>query len=398
VSVRSWDGDASYLNVPVTAALDMTADMTIAALIYPRSTSSQGIILSGTDSGGTGRWEFGIRTSGLPYFFIRRGDGSTVLIQSAGSAVTLNQWQIVGWTGFGTRHFHLSQLGSGTWEHPDGDVAGGISPMVPISGGYMSIGYNVNGLMAILGIWSPLGLTDGQVEQLDDTSASIDWTTATPPPHGAWNFDQAAALEDVPELLGEFETITGALSGPSDSNGIQGTTIDTTHDPAWDFAVPPPPLPFEVRFSGGAANDDPDLSLGGVESSEPALALMPNFARIDAVPGTTHHACGYVHNGDPGGAATVTAYFSARDLSPGVTMAIGLEPGDPGDVAQTIPDAQTPPDLVVFSTPASADAALSLGDIGPGEGKAIWLRAVIAPNSPGAIHNSYTLTFSVTPI
>ena len=93
----------------------------------------------------------------------------------------------------------------------------------------------------------------------------------------------------------------------------------------------------------------------------------------------------------------VTLYLSAV-VAGGADDAIGLDPA--GVVAQSLGSAQaaiiasdtTAPAGVSFSAPTVIGSALSIGDIGPGQCQAIWLRRT-GTNSPALANDGVTLRF-----
>lgn len=96
------------------------------------------------------------------------------------------------------------------------------------------------------------------------------------------------------------------------------------------------------------------------------------------------YACIFVLNNH----ATLTlvgakVYISAQ-VAGGATCAIGVDPtaasakGAASAQAVQIADDTTAPAGVVFSSPADAASALALGDIGPGQVRAVWVRRTAA--------------------
>jgi hypothetical protein len=92
------------------------------------------------------------------------------------------------------------------------------------------------------------------------------------------------------------------------------------------------------------------------------------------------------------------------EVAGGADVAIGIDPtaaspvGQAGDQALTIPNETTAPAGVAFSSPGTKAGGLSLGDIGPGQCRAIWFRRT-ATNS-GAMNDdgvSFTVEGDTTP-
>lgn len=135
-------------------------------------------------------------------------------------------------------------------------------------------------------------------------------------------------------------------------------------------------------LSGGAANADPNASLGGAISSTEIVddSLNNLFALApasEAEAGSTKYRAFFVKNTH----ATLTLksaviYISSNTPSGDTQVQIGLalEDGSPID---TIANENTAPDPAVsFSTADGIGNALSIGDLAPGASKGIWVKWV----------------------
>jgi hypothetical protein len=154
---------------------------------------------------------------------------------------------------------------------------------------------------------------------------------------------------------------------------------------------------ISTYLSGGAANADPDASLGGAKSSvEWAGGVLHDL--FDIVSGAENAASDdeyraiYVQNDH----ATLTAlgmkvYVSAETAG-GAALAIAIADEAVDVTIETIADEDTAPSGPTFSTPTTEGAALSIGDLAPGESRGLWLRRTAA--NTGAVSNDgATLTF-----
>lgn len=149
---------------------------------------------------------------------------------------------------------------------------------------------------------------------------------------------------------------------------------------------------IEFRLSGGAANADPLLSLGGAKSS---VSVTPS-ALFDAVSGAesdggdTEYRCIYVHNADP----SLTMYGAKVwiESESHAYHAIALGGEGLNGTAETVGTEGTAPSGEAFSSPASEGAGLSLGDIPTGQHYPLWIRRTIAASTPAA---SVTFTLRV---
>lgn len=136
---------------------------------------------------------------------------------------------------------------------------------------------------------------------------------------------------------------------------------------------------IDYRLSGGVANADPNASLGGAKSSnEVGANLFDTVGSAEAAAGDVEYRCMYVHNAH----ATLTmlntvVWIQANTPSVDSNLEIGLGTSAINGTEQTVADESTAPAGVSFSAPANEGEALAVGDIPPGQHKAIWLRRTI---------------------
>lgn len=153
---------------------------------------------------------------------------------------------------------------------------------------------------------------------------------------------------------------------------------------------------IDFRLSGGASNTDPDASLGGVKSSQEVSTAVDQLfdaaSAADAQAGDVEYRCVYVHNSS--GADTMinaTVHLSGNTPLPTTTIDIGVGTAAVNANEQTIADEDTAPTGVTFSAPSSQGAALALGNIAPGEHKAVWLRRTIAAGAGSSANDTFSL-------
>lgn len=149
-------------------------------------------------------------------------------------------------------------------------------------------------------------------------------------------------------------------------------------------------------MSGGAANSDGNASIGGVKSSNEAPTNLNGFWDLvdssEASLGDVEYRCLYVHNSH----GTITAqnvdvYISSNTPSGDTVIAVGLGTSAVSGTEQTIADEDTDPAGVSFSAPSTRGTGLSIGDLAPGESKAVWLRRTITSNASAYNNDQYTL-------
>lgn len=149
---------------------------------------------------------------------------------------------------------------------------------------------------------------------------------------------------------------------------------------------------IHLRLSGGAANGDPLLSLGGAKSSVEATAgtLFDTVTAAEASAGDIEYRCVYVHNADP--LLTLTAsrvWIHVQAVQP-AGIAIALAGEGLNGAAETVANENTPPVGEVFSSPTTEGTALVMGDIPPGQHFGVWIRRTINAGTPAA-NDGFTL-------
>lgn len=155
---------------------------------------------------------------------------------------------------------------------------------------------------------------------------------------------------------------------------------------------------FVSRLSGGAANAVGNASLGGAKSNtlKPTTTdgLFDPVTAAQAAAGLVEYRCIYLHN-----ASATDTMFAARvwiganTPLPGTTLAIGVGTSAVNGTEQTIANEATAPAGVTFSEPANAAAGLALGDIPPGQHRAIWMRRTVTAGSGNLASDTYSLAY-----
>lgn len=155
---------------------------------------------------------------------------------------------------------------------------------------------------------------------------------------------------------------------------------------------------LDFYLSGGASNTSGDASLGGaISSTAPSTHVNELFDYVSAVEaegGDTEYRCIYVKNGN----ATFTLFNSVLWIStntPSVytDVQIGLGTSAVSGEEQTIANENTAPVGVTFSAAATEATALSIGDLEPGEHKAIWIKRTVTETTTGVSADYVILRF-----
>lgn len=133
------------------------------------------------------------------------------------------------------------------------------------------------------------------------------------------------------------------------------------------------------RMSGGAANATPLLSIGGAKSANAMPAgILDDVSGAESSLGDINYRCIYVHNAH----ATLTLqaariWIQANTPSADTTIDIGLGAAAVNATEGAVANEAAAPAGVAFSAPANFAAGLVIGDIPPGQHKAVWLRRTV---------------------
>lgn len=159
---------------------------------------------------------------------------------------------------------------------------------------------------------------------------------------------------------------------------------------------------IKLFLSGGAANADPNASLGGaISSTEMPSGLHNLFDKVsgsEAQDGDAEYRCVYVKNTH--GTLTLqgsVVWISSETPSSKTKIDIALDGAGVGDgsstgVAETVGDEQTAPTGETFSHPITEGGGIVIGDLAPGEAQAIWVRRTIDPGAAAVSGDSGSLS------
>lgn len=157
------------------------------------------------------------------------------------------------------------------------------------------------------------------------------------------------------------------------------------------------------RLSGGAANTDPDASIGGAMStvaggvitSAQMNNLWDDVSGDEGAAGDVEYRCIYLHNTDATRTwLNVKLWISATSSSPDTAFAIALGGEGVGGTAESPGDEDTPPSGEAFSSPTTKAAGLDVGDLAAGESYPIWIRRTVTAGADAFDNDSYSLSAS----
>lgn len=156
------------------------------------------------------------------------------------------------------------------------------------------------------------------------------------------------------------------------------------------------------RLSGGAANVDPNASLGGARSTagggvittDTLNNVWDNVSGAEGAAGDIEYRCIYVLNTHA--TLTYTApkiWISADTTSTDDEVDIGLGSSAVNGTEQTVANESTAPTGgVTFTHPTTFAGGIALSDLPPTQHRAIWLRRTVNTNAAAANANPYTLS------
>lgn len=149
---------------------------------------------------------------------------------------------------------------------------------------------------------------------------------------------------------------------------------------------------IKYRLSGGAANTDANASLGGAKSTTDVPAgYFDNVSSAEASAGDVEYRSIYVHNNH--GSLTMLGakiWIESNTPSAETNADIGLGTSAINGTEQTVANESTAPSGVSFSAPTNLAGGLALGDIPPGQHKAVWVRRTVTAGAAAA-NDGFTL-------
>lgn len=134
----------------------------------------------------------------------------------------------------------------------------------------------------------------------------------------------------------------------------------------------------EYRLSGGAANADPNASLGGVMSANAVDSnanpnLFANIGTAEAASGSDKYRCIYI-TPPVKNYTGVSIWIDTQTLSDDTKLHLAVAPEGKNADAEVIADEDTAPANVIFTRPTQDYAALALPDLNVGDRIAVWIK------------------------
>lgn len=143
---------------------------------------------------------------------------------------------------------------------------------------------------------------------------------------------------------------------------------------------------LELRLTGGAANTDPELSLGGDASSEPLSTTAMNNLFADVSPterenGSFTYKALSIHNKGDAIAASILAYMGSNTSNDDTHVEFGLD-----STTQSIVNCITPPTGVTFAQ-YTKSFPLTISDIAINGAQRIWVKRVVNANADNDVND-----------
>ncbi len=156
---------------------------------------------------------------------------------------------------------------------------------------------------------------------------------------------------------------------------------------------------LKLFLTGGAANSDPTLSLGGLTSSvqftdNTLNKLFASVTPAEAAAGSIKYRALTFKNTSALTAYAAAIYISQETTSAGTTVALAYDSTGTQDVA----DEDTAPVGLSFTTPLSLATAIAIGDVTASGVARIWFRRTVsAAAAQAADQGQITITVGNSP-
>lgn len=153
---------------------------------------------------------------------------------------------------------------------------------------------------------------------------------------------------------------------------------------------------LKLYLTGGAANADPLLSLGGVTSSvlftdNTLDKLFASVGPAEALAGSTKYRALTFKNTSAQTAYGSLMHISQETSEATTTVAIAYDATGTQDIANE----DTAPTGLSFSTPLSLATAIALGDIVSGGTARVWFKRIVTAAATAAAADTGKITFTV---
>lgn len=163
---------------------------------------------------------------------------------------------------------------------------------------------------------------------------------------------------------------------------------------------------FMLSTTGGSAGNsqaqpNPNLSLGTWMSTSAVASgsinnLFDNISGAENAASTTDYRCVFIYNSNPTLTLQAAITWISAEVPGGADIYIGVDPAPASPIGQATAQAAsvgnelTSPTGVAFTNPTTKASGVSMGDIPPGQCRAIWLKRS-ATNSTALSNDGVTI-------
>jgi len=149
---------------------------------------------------------------------------------------------------------------------------------------------------------------------------------------------------------------------------------------------------LEFRYTGGASNSDPNLSLGGTSSSVQLSTtalnnLFDDVSPAEASAGDTEYRAIDIYNSGDATATAISIYVDPETTS--VDTQLDLGPDSVGSTL-SIADESTAPTGITFGH-YNATTKLSLPDVAAGSYVRVWVKRIVNAGATNLANDQATL-------
>lgn len=154
-----------------------------------------------------------------------------------------------------------------------------------------------------------------------------------------------------------------------------------------------------IKLSGGAANSDPNASIGGAKSSTSVTDntthnLFDQVSGTESNAGDTEYRCVYLLNNHGSLTAQNThVYISSNTASADTTIDIGLAAAGLNAAETAVANENTAPSSVSFSAPTTYAGGLDMSNIPNGQYYGLWLRRTVNASAAAANDDAVTIKY-----
>jgi hypothetical protein len=156
---------------------------------------------------------------------------------------------------------------------------------------------------------------------------------------------------------------------------------------------------LKIYLSGGAANSDPNASLGGAISSTEVVDntthnLFDQVSGTESLAGDTEYRGVYLKNTH--GTLTLQntkIYISSNTGSADTTIDIALDGGATNATMETLSDESTAPSGETFTAPTTYAGGLSIGNLAAGEKKGLFIRRTVNASAAAVNDDAVTIKY-----